>query len=144
MDLLYSSLQLTFPTFVLTRGENVALNPTLTVTADATPATTEENAFIRIIPKTYAGFPTISLASTDDGRGHLIQIVIEMLGAPDTDKAVWSSIDFTQLIARLKELSVDVELYGVALGSVPVEGDIIAGNFLGAIVSNVRHPNIGQ
>jgi len=141
MLLLKEALKIEFPTFVLTEGDSSG-DPILQVAEDATPATTEEVAFVKIIQKTYTGFPTPSLASADDGRAHVIQLVLEESAVADV--SVWKSLDLSRLIARLKDVNMDIEVYLKGLGAIPAEADIIAGNFQGEIRVDVRHPNIGQ
>lgn len=141
MLLIKEALKLELPTFVLTQGSSAG-DPTLQVAADATPATTEEVAFLKIVQRTYSGFPTPSLASAEDGRTHVLQLVVEESLVAGV--SVWSSLDFARLLARLVEAKVHIELYIRATGAIPVEGDIIAGNLVGEIRADVRHPNMGN
>lgn len=142
MSLLKEALELELPSFVLTQGDSNG-DPTLEVAEDATPAAGEEVAFIKIVQRTYVGFPTPSLASADDGRSHVVQLALEESGSAGI--SVWSSINLAKLIARLeKEANMDIELYLRANGDFPDEADITSGNLVGDIRADVRHPNIGQ
>jgi len=142
MALLKQALKLEFPSFILTEGV-VSGDPVLTVNADATPATTEENAYIKIVQRTYTGFPTPSLASSEDGRTHIIQLAVEGSAALAT-RCCWTAINFGALCARLKDLNCEIEVYMSAAGVVPVEGTVIAINLKGSIRADVRHPNSGD
>ena len=142
MLLLKEALEIELPSFVLTEG-NSSGDPTLQVAEDSTPAAGEEVAFLKIIQRTYTGFPTPSLASADDGRTHVIQLVLEESTISGT--SVWSSINLAKLLIRLEdEANMDIELYLRANASLPVEGDIVSGNLEGDIRADARHPNIGQ
>lgn len=141
MLLLRGAIKLELPSFVQLEGSSSG-DPTLRVSADATPATTEEVAFMKIIQRSYSGFPTPSLASSEDGRSHVLQLVLEESTAGGV--SVWSNINLAKLLARLVQANIEIELYMVALGTVPVEGDIIAGNLKGSIRADVRHPNAGN
>lgn len=142
MALLRSALALEFPTFVQTPAF-VSGDPVLSLAADATPASQEEVAYLKIVQKTYAGFPTPSLASTEDGRTHIIQLAVENETALAT-QVCWSGINWSKLIARLKDLNCEIELYIKAAAAVPVEADIIAGNLVGSIRADIRHANAGN
>lgn len=141
MQLIKEALKLELPSFVLTEGSSSG-DPTLLVSADATPATGEEVAFLKIIQKSYVGFPTISLASTEDGRSHTLQVALETSAAANI--SVWKSIDFAKLMARLVEANIHIELYMRAFGAAPQESDITSGNLKGEIRADVRHPNAGN
>jgi hypothetical protein len=141
MVLLRSALALEFPAFVQVTG-NVAGDPVLSLSEDDTPASNEEVAYIKILQKSYTGFPIPSLASTSDGRTHVIQLAYERTAGADI--TVWTTPHWSQLIARLKDLNCEIELYRKANGNVPVEGDVIAANLVGTIRADIRHPNAGQ
>lgn len=142
MLLLKEALELELPSFVLTQGDSNG-DPTLQVAEDSTPATGEEVAFIKMAQRSYVGFPTPSLASADDGRSHVLQLVLEESAVGGV--SVWSSLNFAKLVARLeKEANMDVEFYIRANGAIPGEADIVAGNLVGEIRADARHPNIGQ
>ena len=141
MLLLKEALKLELPSFVLTEGVSSG-DPTLQVAADATPATTEEVAFIKMIQKSYSGFPTPSLASSEDGRCHSLQLVLEESAVGGV--SMWSSLNLAKLMARLVEANVHIELYLKGIGSIPVEADIVSGNLVGEIRADVRHPNSGN
>lgn len=135
------ALKLELPSFSFTDGV-VSGNPTLLVSADATPAAGEAVAYLKMIQKSYVGFPSPSLASSDDGRTHTLQLVLELSAVAGV--SVWSSINFAKLMARLQESNVHIELYLRANGGIPVEADIVSGNLVGEIRSDVRHPNAGN
>lgn len=141
MELLKAALKLELPSFVLTSG-NVNGDPTLQVAADATPAAGEEVAYIKIVQRSYSGFPTISLASAEDGRAHLVQMALETSAV--ANKSVWLDADLLRLNARLKDLNMEIELYLKANGAIPVEADITSANLKAVIRADVRHPNAGQ
>lgn len=141
MLLLKEALKLELPSFVLTEGSSSG-DPTLQVAADSSPAAGEEVSFIKMIQKSFSGFPTPSLASADDGRNHTLQVVVEESGVAGI--SVWSSLNYSKLLARLVEANVHIELYIRANAGLPVEGDIIAGNLVGEIRADVRHPNSGN
>lgn len=142
MRLLKEELKIAFPSFIFAEGVSSG-DPTLQMAADATPATTEKVSFLKVIQKAYSGFPIPSLASSEDGRPHLLQIVFEANAALATS-TYFTGLELSQLMAIAHGMNIDIELYIRANGAIPVEGDIIAGNKEGDIVANVRHPNIGQ
>lgn len=141
MLLLKEALKLELPSFRLSEGSSSG-DPTLQISADASPATGEEVAFLKIIQRSYSGFPTPSLASSEDGRAHLLQIALETSAI--ANNSVWSDINLSKLVARLKDLNVEIELYLRANGAIPVEGDITSSNLKGSIRADVRHPNAGN
>jgi hypothetical protein len=142
MLLLREALKLELPSFVLSQS-SVAGDPVLLVSADATPAAGEEVAYIKILQSPEVGFPIPSLASTSDGRSHLIQLVLEKSAGLAT-VSVWTTLDLSRLVARLKDTNIEIQLYLRANGAIPVEGDIVAGNYVGSIRADVRHPNAGN
>lgn len=142
MQLLKSQIKLVLPSFVLTQGSDSG-NPTLKVEADATPATGEENAFIRLTQKSYSGFPTISLASSVDGRPDLLQIAVEA-DATTAARSVWSEANWAKLLVEAAKMNVEIELYIRATGAAPAVGDIIDANLRARILADARHPNVGM
>ena len=142
MALLKSALKLELPSFIMTEGSSSG-DPTLQIAADSSPASQKEVAFLKIVQKSYTGFPTPSLASAEDGRTHLIQLAVENLTAHATISC-WSSVNFSKLVARLKDANVEIELYIKAAAAIPVEADITAANLVGSIRADVRHANAGN
>jgi len=141
MLLLKEALKLELPSFDLIEGLSSG-DPTLQIAQDVTPAAGEEVAFMKMIQKTFAGFPIPSLASADDGRTHTLQIVLEESATAGI--SVWSSLDYSKLFARLVESNIHIELYIRANGALPGEADITAANLVGEIRADVRHPNSGN
>lgn len=139
--LLKDALQLEFPSFVITDG-STAGDPWLSIAEDVTPVSTEEVAFIKVIQRDYSGFPTPSLASNTDGRSHILQICFELDAAGNN--TVWSALNNAKLMARVKDANVDIAFYAIAVGAVPVEADLVDGNFKGEIKSSAKYVNIGQ
>jgi hypothetical protein len=142
MALLKDALKLEFPSFTLTESV-VSGDPCLLVSADDSPAAGEEVAFIKMTQMAYTGFPTPSLASAEDGRAHLLQVVLEK-SAGDALTSVWKSFDFARLIARLAQMNVLIQVYMRANATIPGNADIAVGNLSGEIRSDVRHPNAGD
>jgi len=142
MDLLKAALKLEFPTFVQVDGV-VSGDPVLTLSADVTPATQEEVVYIKIVAKSYSGFPTPSLANTDDGRASLLQVATEAETGLGT-QTCWSAINYSKLLARLAQLNIEMQLFLATAGGIPVDADIAAGKYIGEIRSDVRHPNNGD
>ena len=143
MLLLKEALKLELPSFVLTESVGAAGDLCLTVADSASPSTQEEVAFIRIVQRTYTGFPTPSMASAEDGRAHLLQVAIEALTGHAT-VACWSAINLSKLLARLIQMNMEVQLYLVSAGNDAVEADITASLLKGEIRADVRHPNSGD
>lgn len=141
MKLLKANLQIALPTFTLTEAVSSG-DPTLKVSEDATPATTEDVAFVKLISKSYSGFPTVSLASTVDGRPSLLQVVLEKQGA--NTLSVWDAGNLAKFWREVMAMNVDIELYMNANGDDPEEADIDAANLVAFIAANVRHPNVGM
>ena len=141
MLLLVRALELALPDFTLTEGSSSG-DLTLQVAEDATPAAGEEVAFIKIVQRFYAGFPIPSLASSEDGRAHIVQLVAEESGTAGT--VVWGTFTWSQLLARLKDTNMEIEVYIRANGDFPVEGDIASGNLAGTILTDPAHPNSGN
>ena len=122
-------------------GDSVG-NPTLTISEDSAWATGDEFAFIRIVQKSYTSFPTISLASSEDGRTHVLQLVLEESASAGI--SVWSAINLAQLLARLTEQNMDIELYlGANTVRVPQVADITPTLFDGVIRTDTRVVNSG-
>jgi hypothetical protein len=141
MALLKDALKLEFPSFTLTESF-VSGDPALLVSEDATPAVGEEVAYVKMVQKSYTGFPQISLASTEDGRAHTLQVVVEESASAGI--SVWTTLDLSRLIARLAQMNVHMELYMSANTDLPADGEITTGNLKGEIRSDVRHPNSGD
>lgn len=139
--LLKEALKKEFPTKVITESLGSSNDQILTLN-DGSPATTEENALIRMVQKSYSGFPTPSLASTEDGRSHLLQLVVEESGTSGV--SVWSDINQSKLMARITEVNMDVELYFSDNGDVPAETDITSSKLKGVIRADSKHANAGN
>ena len=101
----------------------------------------EEVAFLKIVPKTYSGYPTISLASSVDGRPNLVQIALEKQGA--NTLTLWTAANYSKFMAEVTKMNVEVEIYLRANGAAPGEADI-TGAPAGVIRADVRHPNVGM
>lgn len=143
MTLLQSQLKIVLPAAVLTPGSNSG-NPTLLVSKSASPGVAgEENAFIQLQMKTYSGFPTISLASSVDGRPDVLQIALEADAATAT-RSVWSEINWAKLLKEAAAMNVEIEIYIRANGAAPALADITAGNLQGIVLADARHPNVGM
>lgn len=145
MVLLKEDLERELPTFTLTEGTSANDERTLLISEDATPAASEEVAFVLLKPRSYSGFPTSTLAQDGvepDGRPHLMQVVVE--SSTTAGISVWSSINFAKLMARLLDQNVELELYLSANTDVPAEGEITDANLDGVIQTDPRHPNNGQ
>jgi hypothetical protein len=143
MLLLREALELELPTFVLTEGTDASDNRTLLVAADATPAAGEEVAFVTIIPRTYTGFPTTTLAQASvepDGRPHQLQVIVEESAVAGV--SVWSTVNYTKLMARLLDMNIEVDLWLCNNTELPAEGNLDTS--LGAIRTDPRHPNNGN
>ena len=144
MSLLKASLQIEFPTYVLVDSTYSNGDPELRIADSAAPASQAEVAFIRISQKAYTGFPTISLIpNPKDGSASVLKVAFEELTGHATHSC-WSEINYSKLISRLHELTVDIEIYLKASGNIAAEADITSANLVGAISSNVRIPNMGQ
>jgi len=142
MKLLQAQLKLVLPAYTQAPGSNSG-NPTLTLSQSATPTAGQENAFIQLQMKTYSGFPTISLASSVDGRPDVLQIVVEA-DATTAARSVWTEIDWALFAHEAMAMNVEIELYIRANGSVPVLTDITSGNLVGRVLADPRHPNVGM
>lgn len=120
---------------------SVSGNPVLTISQSSTAVAGEENATIKIVQKSYSTFPTISLASSEDGRPHLIQVALETSGTAGI--SVWSTANFSQLLGRVLEQNIDCEVYMRANGTVPSTSDITAANLKTTVRTDVRVVNSG-
>jgi hypothetical protein len=146
VKLLVSALKYSLPTFSVVQGVDSNNMPTLSVlpTSDnGTAVAGHENAFMRLAPRSYTGYPTISLATNVDGRSLVWDVVVEA-DANTAARSVWSEINWATLISSVFDMNIDTNLYIRANGSVPVLGDITSGNLKGTVQTDPRHPNSGQ
>lgn len=141
MTLLQSQLKIVLPSFQQTRGSNSG-NPTLLFTADATPATTEDNAFIQLTQKSYSGFPTVSLASSVDGRPDVLQIALEKSATATI--SVWTTMNLAKMLHEAMAMNVEVEIYLEDNGTVPSLTSIDPAKLAGRVLADARHPNVGM
>jgi hypothetical protein len=144
MSILKGNLKLALAsTFILTDGV-VSGDPVLTITADNTPATGEDNAYIKILQKSYTGFPQSSLANATnkDGQPSKLQLVVEE--SATGGQAICKAAFLARLMHEASLLNVDIELYLSDTTVVPVEAQITAANLFAEIRSDARHPNAGM
>jgi hypothetical protein len=143
MKVLKGNLKLALPTFVQVDGVNSG-NPTLQLSADSTPATGEEVAFLMIIPKSYPGFPQSSLANATnaDGGPSTVQLALETSASANI--SVWTTAHLLQVMHEVARANMDLEVYLRANGAIPTVADITAANLKVTIPSDVRHPNSGM
>jgi hypothetical protein len=150
--LLQGQIGIILPSFTLTPGystTNIPGSPTgvtadtLLVSQSSTETAGQENAFIQLAPKTYSGFPTVSLASNVSGQPDVMQVCLEA-DATTATRDVWSSIDYSQLMSVLASMNVEIWLYLSPSGTVPSVSQLTTGNFVGTVLADVRHPNVGM
>ena len=143
MSLLKASLQLEFPTSIFTQDEAVAGEPTLSMYATAGGVTAQLNAFIRVLQKSYSGFPNLNASAPYAGASK-IQVAVENT-ATNTGITFIHAIDFAKLISRIKDLTVDIELFMSLTTVVPVIATLNdATKLVGTISSNQKVQNMGQ
>ena len=145
MALLKADLKLEFPTFTISEGVvGAASNPYLVLSDDASPAIGEQVAYIKMIPRSYDGFPTASLASTDDGRSHILQVAVEAQNG-HSSLSLWTAANLTKLIARLAHMNMEINVYLSANGVMPVDATVLdATKFIAEIRTDVRRQNSGD
>ena len=143
MALLKADLKLEFPAFYITEGATgAASNPYLVLSAQASPTHGNETAYIKIIPRSYDGFPTASLASTDDGRSHILQVATERDGGGVTH---WTTANYSKLIARLAHMNLEIAVYMSAHTVVPIDDTVKdATKWIAEIRTDVRRQNSGD
>lgn len=118
------SLKKEFPTKTIVQGDSNG-NPTILFN-DGSGATNEENFALMIVQRTYSSFPTISLASSQDGRAHRCLLLMEATVNPAlvTSLSVWSAINLAKLLRRLSEQNLEIELQLCNNGTVPAVAGI--------------------
>ena len=103
-------------------------NPTITLASNATPATTQKNVFIRVLPA--STIFTNSIGGTPDVFSPtIIQFATEApaAGAGHTSDYL-SPSDLVALYGCLFQKGTRVEMYQSANGTVPVVGTLVAAN----------------
>lgn len=119
-------------TVLVTQGYDASGNPQL-VLGDATPATLEQNFYIRIIetPATNFGTDSVGQAATSYGP-HVIQVVMEgtvIAGG----QAVPTASNQAQVISSCVLQGTRVEIYVTTVGTVPVVGSITSAQLVSTI-----------
>jgi hypothetical protein len=143
MALLKADLKLEFPAFYITESVVTTTNdPCLVLSAQDTPTHGNETAYIEIVPRSYDGFPTASLASTDDGRSHILKVATEQDAGGVTH---WSTANYSKLIARLAHMNLEIDVYMSAHTVVPIHATVIdATKWIAEIRTDVRRQNSGD
>jgi hypothetical protein len=130
---LADNLAVRLPLLVVTSGTDASGNPTVNVN-DGTPATTENNLFLRVLEMPSLGLDSLGNAQQSYGP-HVIQMAMETstlagLGFP-TD-AVRLSV-----MGEVLQMSTRVEVYLEANGTVPSVSSLLAANLV-ATFENLR------
>ena len=112
-------------------------NPTIKVASTATPATTQENVFIRVQPQAVANLTSIG-GTPDTFTPSVIQFATEAPAAGANHMSDYiPPTDFIQLIGSILKRGTRVEWYQSANTVVPVVGTLISTNLTTAYEANV-------
>jgi hypothetical protein len=130
---LADSLAVRLPLLVVTAGTDASGNPTVTIN-DGTPATTEQNLFLRVLEMPSLGLDSLGNAQQSYGP-HVIQLAMET----STLAGVGFPTDANRLMVmgEVLQLSTRVEVYLEANGTVPSVSSLVAGNLV-ATFENLR------
>ena len=97
----------------------------------------------QLAPKVYSGFPVVSLASNVSGQPDVMQVCLEA-DANTAAESTLTALFSAQLMSILASMNVEVWLYLSPTGTVPALAQLTSGNFVGTILADPRHPNVGQ
>jgi hypothetical protein len=140
--LIQGQASIILPAYTQAISYNSGMNDLL-ISQSATPTAGQENVFLQLGPKNYNGFPTASLAVNVSGQPDVLQVVLES-DASTAARSVWTAIDFSMLMSVLASMNVEMWIYLRANGTVPGLADLTAGNLVGVVLADPRHPNVGQ
>lgn len=105
------------PTYFFTDGQDAAGNPTLLVSVDATPATTEQVALIRVRP--VAHIFVNGLGSTQENMTpHFVEVATEATAASAT-VSLLSAANATYIMGEVNKQAGLTAVYLTAAGTVP-------------------------
>lgn len=117
-------LQKRLPTWTVTQGTDSSNNPTLLLSADATPAATEQVVFLRVRPVTTLATDVLGIAQKVF-TPHVIEVVLE-LGAAGSGAALplLSTANLVPILGELFKRGMKIDLWLSATTVVPAVGEI--------------------
>ncbi len=137
---LADELKFRFPTYTFIQNADANGDPTIAMSADATPATTEKNVFIRVKAMPWALAKDVLGLTAGRFTPHVIEFAVESHSAGVVSNGYLSQADWLTLLGTICQRGTRVDGYASANGVVPVVATLNdSTKFIGTFQANFEY-----
>lgn len=137
---LVDELKIRFPGFIVTPSSDTNGDPTILLAADATPATTEKNVFIRVKAQPWPLAKDVLGLTAGRFTPHVIEFAVESHSAGVVSNGYLTQADWLTLLGTLTQRGTKVDGYASANGVVPVVATLNdSTKFIGSFQANYEY-----